>query len=211
MKQWMMVMMVCLSACVSEGSKDSSQQEMASDENVQLGVAYLEQHNMDAAKSHLLLALDGAPHSVMALDAMGYYYEVIQEGALAMGYYQRALQVAPTSGVALNNFGGFLCRQGQYLAAIQAFRVAVKDDRYTHVAKAYENAGVCALMAQDKVQAKALLLEAIKKDPLTPTARINLAQLYFEEGQQEEAKNQLRIFLSVHEPTALTRALGEKL
>ena len=212
MRVLLCVLMACLLGCVrSESLTDDRQQELAADENVQLGLSYLAHHNMDAAKSHLLLALDEMPSSVMALTAMGYYNEVTGDLSSARQYYDLAIHQAPASGVANNNRGAFLCRQGFYLEAIEAFKQAALDDHYTHAAKAYENAGICALMIPDKVQAQLLFRQAFNRDSTTAVALIELAALELELGHEKAAKIKLNTFLSVHSPTALSKQLGEAL
>ena len=50
--------------------------EKAAQLNVQLGLGYLQRQNVERAKTRLLKALEQAPNSPIALDAMAYYLEV---------------------------------------------------------------------------------------------------------------------------------------
>jgi type IV pilus assembly protein PilF len=63
--------------------------------------------------------------------------------------YQQAFALAPDLPEAHNNYGVFLCQQQKVDLAIAHFLVAAQDPRYTMPTKAYENAGLCALMIKD--------------------------------------------------------------
>lgn len=131
--------------------------------NVQLGLAYLAKDPV-RAKEKLLLALQEAPKWSVALDAMAYYCETTDDIPKAAYFYQKALRIDPNSGMAQNNYGAFLCKLGHYEKGLDYLLKAAVNSNYIYTAKAYENAGVCALPIS-KENAKVYFLKAIKEDP----------------------------------------------
>jgi type IV pilus assembly protein PilF len=145
--------------------------------NVQLGLAYLEQHNIRRAKQKLLLAVDEAPSSPEAWYSLAYFYEATGNHELADKYYLKAIRIAPKRGDSQNNYGTFLCRTKHYQEAIQHFLIAVHDNNYLNPADAYENAGLCALTIPDKKLAAEYFRRAIMEDPSRPISEKQLAKL----------------------------------
>ena len=101
----------------------------------------LKKDNTALAKTHFLLALKDDPQSVFALDGIAYFYETVGDFSEARSYYNAALKAG--LGEAYNNYGAFLCRQGEPDKGVQQFMLAVNDPRYVHVGEAYENAAKC--------------------------------------------------------------------
>ncbi|MBS0358404.1 MAG: type IV pilus biogenesis/stability protein PilW [Proteobacteria bacterium] len=145
--------------------------------NVQLGLAYLEQGNVQRSKNKLLLALEQNSRSSVAWGAMGYYLETTGHLEMAETYYKKAIQLSPKSGPALNNYGAFLCRKGDYQAAEQYFMMALKDVTYTKFAEVYENAALCALEAKEYSKAKQYFSKALIEDPNRITALMELRKI----------------------------------
>lgn len=129
--------------------------------HVSLGVAYLQQHEVVTAKQHLLLALKEAPDNAFALDSMGYFFEVTGEARSAQAYYQRALKDHAHRGSAYNNYGVFLCREGQYQMAYKQFETAAESIQFANPAIAYQNAAMCA--RREKKLEKAVKYEGLAR------------------------------------------------
>jgi type IV pilus assembly protein PilF len=169
-------MITCLTACVPMQDKPSESQT-ASDINVQLGLAYLNQCDTARAKEKLLLALQEAPNSITSLDAMGYFLEKTGDSHGAEKYYQHAIKIAPNNGAVLNNYGTFLCRQRKPKEAIMLFLKAVQDKYYVNSAEAYENAGLCALTIPNQAQTKQFFVKALQQDPKRVLSKLELEKL----------------------------------
>jgi type IV pilus assembly protein PilF len=163
----------------------------AANYNVQLGVGYLQQGDVQRAKQKLLLALDQAPTWAPAQDAMAYYLENTGDDQGAEKYHQRALDLDPKSGAVQNNYGTFLCRTGHYQAAVQHFILATQDPQYLNTAEAYENAGLCARKIPDDVNAAVYLQKAIQQDPRRANAYLELAQISFNQNNYSVAQQYL--------------------
>lgn len=137
----------------------------ASQTRLQLGLEYLQQGDMNAARQDLEKALAAAPQDYRTQLGMALYEQQIGENALAEQRYQHILKLAPGNGTVLNNYGAFLCSLGQYVAAQQQFSAAVQVPDYGRIADSLENAGYCFLKAGKNDQARPLLTRALKVDP----------------------------------------------
>lgn len=177
-----MVLVCLLSACASSMSntaknEDQNQKIKTAKINAQLGIAYLERHNLQRSKQKLLLALEQAPSIPETWYSMAYFLEATGNKDDASIYYQKAIAVAPKRGDAQNNYGTFLCRNGDYRGAVEHFMVAVKDPTYLDPADAYENAGLCALKIPDKAMATKYFAQALQQDPARTVSERKLREL----------------------------------
>lgn len=168
--------------------------------NTQLGLGYLKQGNRPRAKRKLLTALKQQPESPDVNAAMAYYFEQTNELDKAKTYYLKAVSLSSNGGSQLNNYGTFLCRQGDYAKAETYFLKAVQDQQYLHTAGAYENAGLCALAIPDNDKAKLYFTKALSQDPSRKPSLFELVKLESSMGRDVEAlellKNHAELVLS---------------
>ncbi|MCD6056195.1 MAG: pilF [Gammaproteobacteria bacterium] len=176
--------------------------------NTQLGLAYLKKGDVSRAKGKLLLAIEQNPSDPLAQGAMGYFYEQTGNKTLAKQYYLKSISLAPHRGGPKNNYGTFLCRQGEYKESLPYFTEAVADQDYLQTAEAYENAGLCALMIPDKKTAQRYFEKAVLNDPRRDRALLELADIEFSEGLYNKAKQDLERFHQLDSPTARSLLLG---
>lgn len=183
---------VFLQACVSNNANESAvlkkaDLSKASSYNVQLGLGYLKQGDRPRAKKKLLTALEQEPKSPDANSAIAYYFEQTSEQEQAEKYYLKAISLATNAGAQQNNYGAFLCRKGDYKKAEYYFLKAVKDQQYVHTAGAYENAGLCALLATNENKAKLYFVKALNQDPARKVSFYELVKLEIKEGHHTKA------------------------
>ncbi|WP_133135965.1 type IV pilus biogenesis/stability protein PilW [Legionella rowbothamii] len=159
----------------------------ASAYNVQLGLGYLKQGDRPRAKKKLLTALEQEPRSADANSAMAYYLEQTSEPAQAKMFYLKALSLTGNAGAQLNNYGAFLCRQGNYKEAEYYFLKAAADLHYVHTAGAYENAGLCALSANQIEHARPYFIKALNQDPSRKVSFYELVKIEATSGRNTSA------------------------
>jgi type IV pilus assembly protein PilF len=175
--------------------------------NVQLGLGYLKQGDRPRAKKKLLSAMEQEPTSADVNAAMAYYFEQTNELTEAKKYYLKAITLSSESGAQLNNYGTFLCRQGDYKKAEGYFLKAVRDVQYVNTSAAYENAGLCALAIPENDKAKLYFTSALDQDPSRRESLYELVKLESKMGDDAKAYSLLqehpdlvlndRIFLSL--------------
>ncbi|MFI8416606.1 type IV pilus biogenesis/stability protein PilW [Serratia sp. NPDC078593] len=164
---------------------------------LQLGLAYLQQGDLDAARQNLQKALDAAPHDYRPLLGMALYEQRTGNHAAAEQRYQRALKLAPGNGTVLNNYGAFLCSLGQYVAAQQQFSAAVLAPEYGQVADSLENAGYCFLKAGQNDEARRLLSRALKVNPDKGLPLLAEAEKQFGAGKRAQSQLMLDVYQHV--------------
>lgn len=184
----------------------------ASNCNVQLGVSYLQQGDVQRAKSKLLTAIDQAPDSSQAQDAMGYYMENTGDTQSAEKFYLKAIALNPQAGSAHNNYGTYLCRIKRFQEADKQFMLAVQDVNYLNTAAAYENAGLCAMQIPDQNKAAGYFQKAVLQDPKRSVAFLQLGEIYYKQNNFKTAQQNLDQYMNlVSDPSPEALWLGVRL
>lgn len=134
-----------LAGCASQPVQTEFDRSEAVKARVNLALAYLEQHDFPKARENIDKALahnekDYLPHSVLA-----YYYQLVGEVENATNAYDKALSLSQSHPDVLNNYGTFLCKQGNFDEAYRQFETALESKQpYYHQADTLENIALCA-------------------------------------------------------------------
>src|SRR5713226_8846176 len=128
-----------LAAC-SSTSNNAKEKGDASQYNMQLGMAYLNQGDLGLAKEKLDRAVAENPgdpnvHSAMAMlqDRLGHPDQADKE-------FKAALNLGPRSPDILNNYAVYLCRTGRTDEGVKSFEEAAHNALYRTPEVAYANA-----------------------------------------------------------------------
>ena len=193
--------------------------------NVQLGLGYLEQGDVERAKDKLLKAINQAPRMPEAHYNLAHFYYLIGEYEMADQHFKQAIDYSQDSGnnpgvlgTARNNYGVFLCQTKKYQEAEQQFLMAIDDSSYIDTASAYENAGLCAQQAGNKQLAHNYFDKAIKQNPLSSKSLIELSEYSLENRDYAKAKTYMQRYnqiASINKRSLLinlklAKALGDK-
>lgn len=184
-------------ADVTVGATTSQSNATAANYNVQLGVGYLQQGDVQRAKRKLLTAMDQAPDSPQTQDAMGYFMETTGEQQSAEKFYQKAIALNPQAGSVHNNYGSYLCRLKRYKEADQQFQLAVQDVNYLNTATAYENAGLCAMQMPDYNKAAGYLQKAVLQDPHRANSFLQLGEINYKQGNYSVAQQNINQYFQL--------------
>lgn len=196
------LLLISLSACVVV-EDGPSQKEKASDINVQLGIGYYHQNNLELANEKLLKALDQNPRSSTAHHA----YAVLQNRFLnkekAEFHFRKAIEYNPKDSEALNNFGAFLCRENKTEEAEKMFLQAVDNPLYKSPEVAYTNAASCLRQSEKEPEkVKQYLIKALGVGNNYRPGLLLLAEISFEEKQHDLTTLYLKRFHLVGAATA---------
>lgn len=161
---------------------------------LQLGLIYLSQGALPAARRNLERALQDAPKDYRVLLAMARLYQQENDSATAHRYFQTALKYAPENGYALNNYGAFLCGLGQYDAAHQQFTLAAVQNSAVARADSQERAGYCWLQQEEYALARQMLLLALQNDRQKADALLNEAKKHLEKHELEQTRLLLEVY-----------------
>lgn len=186
--------------------------------NTQLGIDYMRKGQFDFALEKLQKALDQDDELGIAHSAIAIVYQRKGETQLAGEHFREALDLNADDAVTLNNFGIFLCGQGEAEEAEKIFVRAAKNKDNTEPADAWANAGVClrnAPKARDR--AEGYLREAVRLNPRQANALAALAQISYDKKDYLRARAFLQRYEIGSRATAQTlwlaaqteRALGD--
>lgn len=226
------MVLLTVAGCVSQGEEINSvtvndegiplsalnYNPKAANINAQLGVGYLQEGQVERAKTKLLMAQKQDPHSSEVAGAMAYYYDTTGNTQEANRYYSQAYSWAKDKGDAANNYGVFLCRQKNYKEADRYFEKAINDPNYVRTAQTYENLGLCHLAQNDSATAKDYFLEALRIDPRLASSLLQLAQISVNAKDWVAAQNYLSDYTATGAQSAdalwlgiqTAQALGDK-
>jgi type IV pilus assembly protein PilF len=198
----LLLILLSLSACVvvDEGP---TQKEKASDINVQLGIGYYNQNNLELANEKLLKALDQNPRSSRAHHAYAVLQNRFMDKEKAEYHFKKAIELDDKNSEALNNYGAFLCRENRVEEAEEMFLRALKNPLYKSPEVAYTNAATCLRQANKKPEkVKQYLKKALAVGNNFRPALIMLADINFEEKNYELTTIYLKRYHLVGAPTA---------
>lgn len=184
-KALLIAVFVALStACVTTGQKPGPTEESRNEAavlNTSLGVTYMRKGQLDVAMEKLQRAITLNPDLAEAHNALAYLYTQLGEPSKARHEYQTSLRLDPKSSPTMNNYGTFLCAQGEYDEAMKYFAKAVENALYQTPEAAYGNAGICALENGHRVEADEYFRLALMAEPQFGTALLQMAQLSYDD------------------------------
>ena len=201
----LLILLGLLQACYVPVNPGPSQEEKASAINVQLGIGYMQQGNLEYASEKLTKAISQNPDSAPAHNAYAILQDRLRQTEKAEFHYKKATQLDPENSQAANNYGAFLCRNDRQLESEKYFMQALKNPLYRTPEFAYTNAAICLLQlgdARQTAQAKEYLHKAIAAKSDFAPALVALANLLFDEGDYAAAKPYLDHLYLVSRPTA---------
>jgi type IV pilus assembly protein PilF len=167
-----------------------------------LGLAYLEAGNVSVALEEGRLALRDDASYGPAYNLMGLAHMYLGEKPQARENFERALRLASNDPDINNNYGWFLCQNGEAGRAMQMFSEAIRNPLYNTPTRPYTNAGLCALQSNDLQTAEVNFLLAINADASNSQAVFNLAVLLYRKGNYLEARKQLSNFHALRDPVS---------
>lgn len=199
MKKWTsLILASTLVGCVTVETTDSpeivSNPKEKAEARIALGMGYLEQGNMVKARENLEKALKHYPGYYRAQLSLAHYYEKVGEDESANSLYKKSLRQNPSNGNVLNNYGTFLCKQGEYEQADRYFNRAIEQPYYYLISASYENAAFCALKAGETEKAKNYFTRTLDHDPNRVRSILYLAKLEIDAGSYKEARIRLMQF-----------------
>jgi len=186
---------------VSSKPPESEQQQRAK-VHTELGSLYMLDGRSAIALEEARIALSVDPDYAPAYNLLGLTHMVLNEPRLAEDNFERALRLAPGDPEINNNFGWFLCQNGQEKRSIGYFMTAAKNPLYTAPTKAYTNAGICSVRLKDDKAGEDYLSTALRLSPTNTQALYWLADISYRKGHYSEARQWTTDIEKMMEPTA---------
>jgi len=193
---------------VSDVNTDLAEKQELGDIHLQLGVGYMMQDKLNTALAEMNEAIELMPSSATAYSALALLEIRMNRIDDARKSYKRALRLEPGDPELNNNYGHFLCQQGEYLAADKRFQCALANPLYKTPWRAYYNGGICALKAGELKQADIYLRTTRQLRPDLPQTLYYLADLSYQRGGNLQAADYLKRYHESVTPEAESLWLG---
>ena len=179
--------------------------------HTELGALYLQANQLATALEELTIAIDIDPSYAKAYSTRGLAGFQAREIPFADQDFQRALRLDANDPEINNNYGWFLCQIGREKEAISFFQKAIRNPLYETPDMAYLNAGTCYAKLGDFAAADNYVQHSLRIAPGNPQALLQLANINYQRGHLELAKQQLAELLRKTEPSAEALWLGVRI
>ena len=198
----MLLCVALLGGCVSTSSNPQfgGQQvslKQASEDNVTLGIKYLQAGNRDAAMQKIQKAIQQDPDNGAAYMGEALIYSTTGDPARAEDAYNIALRKSPDDPEIQNNYAVFLCQHNKAAESAKYFMEAAVNPLYNTPDVAYTNAGVCANLVPDPVAAEKYFRRALDINPNSPEPLYQMAQLSYSAKKYLQARAFMERFNNV--------------
>jgi type IV pilus assembly protein PilF len=176
--------------------------------NVQLGVNYLRQGDLQTAQQKLERALKEDPDNPSAHSAMALLDDRLGKPKDAEREYRRALSLSHDAPAELNSYGVYLCSHGRADEGVRYFEQAATNPLYSTPWAAYSNAGVCLQGVHRDADAMVQYERALQSNPGFAEAALHAADLDFSNRRYTEGRLRIDMYLLRHRPTPDLLLLG---
>jgi len=198
-----------LTACSSSSAKRQTEKaHEAAVYNVQLGLEYMNQGDLERAKDKLDRALTQDPSNPDVHSARATLYSRLKQKDKADEEFRTALRLAPHDPRMVNNYAVYLCENGRHDEGVKRFLEAARNPLYPTPEAAYTNAGVCLRAAKRDDEARVNFSHALQLKPNFAEAQFQLANLQFEHGELAPARAGIDGFIGTYNATADLLLLG---
>jgi type IV pilus assembly protein PilF len=194
------------SAMVDQGSTTKLQQ--AANLNLQLGVAYMQNGNLQVAEQKLQKAVEENPHDPQIHSALALLYVRIGNDAKANTEYKESLRLAPGDPDVLNSYGVYLCGKGRTDEGVKYFTQSAQNPLYRTPWAAYTNAGLCLHDAKRVPESEQYFLRAVSFKPNFEPAVVQLGSVEIEQAHPADAARLVREYLAIAPATADVLMIG---
>jgi type IV pilus assembly protein PilF len=197
--------------CVSSSKPDAESKVKAAEINAQLGMTYLRQGKLEAARDKIEKALEQDPRTAETQMAAGFLYDRLGEDHKAQSHYDQAVRLSDGNPEVLNNAGAFYCRKGDKKRGEKLFLEAAANALYRTPAAAYTNAGRCARADGRPADAETYFRKALAFQPDQPDALLQMADLNHDGGKDFQARAFLQRYMAVGPASAQALWLGYRI
>jgi type IV pilus assembly protein PilF len=207
---------LALTGCITEvtGRQPPKQDRAeAARLNLELGIGYLRQGDLGAARTKLDRAIEEDPELVTAYTVLGIVYERLGDTAGAEKNYRRAVSLAPDNPDAVNALAVYLCRDKDSKGeALELFDRALEiplSETYSNKAMLNTNAGVCAKRT-DLALAENYLRAALATDANFADALLQLADVAYQRSNYLQSRAFLQRYMAMAETSPAVLWLGRR-
>jgi type IV pilus assembly protein PilF len=179
--------------------------------NTQLGMEYMRQGKLQAARDKIEKALDQNPRTAQTQMAAGFLYDRLADDRKAKSHFEQAVKLADGDPDVLNNAAVYFCRKNERKLGEKYFLQAASSPLYQTPEIAYANAGRCARADGRVEDAEQYYRKALAFKPDQPEALLQLADMYQETDRSAQARPFLQRYLAAAPATSAALWLGYRI
>lgn len=187
-------------ACATTEDKKSVEAN-AADIYFQLGVRYLNLNKLEVAKENLQRAIELDSKNAPALNALAFLNEKLGKIDEARAYYQKAISLTPEDLGVKNNYGRFLCEQGEAQKGMALLTEATNDRLNERPWLAMTNLGRCYMQLAQYSDAQTYFEQALQLNQNYAPALLEMQKVNYQQGNFTAAKVYLNRYAQTAEPT----------
>ena len=196
-----LVVMAALAGCVTAAPDDMNSADAAR-ANMDLGISYLRQGNLEQARIKLERSIEIDDENPTAHRLLGLVYERLNDLDAARDQYEVAVRQGPDDPDALNQLGIFLCTHtDDKRQALRYFERAFDIPRYSQRFLLYSNAGTCAKTV-DLTLAENYLRKGLELNPGYAEALLQLGDVTYQQGNYFQSRAFVERFFAAANPSS---------
>ena len=212
LKPVVLALLLVLAGCVStQPAMKPGKQGRAVADYMNLAKGYVQGGYTEKAVRPLKRALEIEPRSAEVYGLLGSVYELQGENALAEQSFNKALSIDPKASSIRNNYGAYLFKMNRLSAAYRQFETASEDVSYSQRSRTFENMGIVAMRQGNRDLALRHFDKALRLNASLPRANLELADIYFNRGDNRRAWSYYQAFIGLSRQDARSLWLGIKL
>jgi len=177
-----------LAGCVTSSQEREVNSTAAASANVKLGIAHMNQGNMELAKERLERAEKQDPKNSEVQFALAELYSRLNRVDEADKRYRQAMQISPDKLEIANGYAAFLCTHGQADKGVAQFEKLMNNPLYGRQPAAATNAGMCLRDQKRNGDSVRYFETALAKQPDWIEAVVQLADVQIALGKPEAAR-----------------------
>jgi len=159
-----------------------SSDDKASTFNAELGTNYLIAGELENAETKLQRALEQNPENALANNSYGMLRAALDDPEGADRAFKKSIRLDVKRAEYRNNYAIFLCDNGRTQEAVSQFVAASENKFYRTPEYALDNAGVCAMDANQLELAEQHMRSAIRLNPRFAPSMLHMAELKLKTG-----------------------------
>ena len=199
-KKLVFLSLFLLQGCLTNSTTDDKNNK-AANVNAQLGALYLKKNQLELANHKLSKALRQDPNSSKVHHVYALLQERLGDDKKAAEHFQQAIRLKDNSPELHNNYGSYLCRTRQIIAAEKEFLTALQYPLYKTPEFAYTNAGICVMNNGELKKANGYFRQALKANSRFPSVLYQLSRLNFKQKHYNRAEAFLQRYNEVARET----------
>jgi type IV pilus assembly protein PilF len=173
----------------------------AADIYFQLGVRYLNLNKLEIARENLQRAIRLDVKNAQAFNALAFLDEKLGKIDDARSHYQTAISLTPDDLGVKNNYGRFLCEEGETQKGMELLNATVNDRLNERPWLAMTNLGRCYMQLAQYGEAQTYFEQALQLNQNYAPALLEMQKVNYQQGNFTAAKVYLQRYAQISEQT----------